>query len=1361
MYKPSGTYRLQFHKGFTFKDAERTLAYLKQLGIGAVYASPVFHSTPGSTHGYDGLNPNFINPEIGTIEQLEAFSEQLQQHNIGWVQDIVPNHMAFDPRNPWLRDVLEKGKNSEYAPFFDILWDAPGNEKLMVPFLGNTLEEEVKNGAIQLTYKDERFYFSYGETLYPAQTNTLKDASATNDPQQLIDRVNSNKEQLLSLLGNQEYRLCYWKKTEKRMNYRRFFTVNGLICLNIQHQTVFSKFHELIFQLVKKNVFQGLRIDHIDGLFDPVQYLVRLHEQVGDEPYVLVEKILQPDEVIPADWKTHGNTGYDFLAIVNNLFTNQEHESLLTRFYYRMDPTYKTFEQQLRDKKRWILHQHMAGELDNLLQLFVSLQLMPPDALPDDEIKEAIAEFLVNCPVYRYYGNAWPLQETEAANLHRIFEQIRQTNAGLIQGINLLASVLLAKPSGKDETFNKGALFFYQRCMQFSGPLMAKGLEDTLMYNFNRFIAHNEVGDSPGKFGYSIETFHKKMQLRQQQWPYSINATSTHDTKRGEDVRARLNVLSDIAPDWIIKVGDWMKKNSSLKENGFPDPNTEYFIYQTLVGHYPLPGCDAGDFSTRINEFLQKALREGKVHSNWTSPDEANETAANNFVAKLLDDHQPFWKEFKTFHEQVIDYGILNSLSQVLLKFTCPGIPDVYQGTELWDLSFVDPDNRRPVDYQIRAAYMKEVESLHQDLKTNPDDYFSIFNKLWEERYTGKIKLWLTHQLMQLRKQHNDLFTEGAYQPLKVKGKYKENILAFARRNKKEIVFVIVSLHLAGICTSQKKQWQQLDWADTAIVLPENIHPEGTSLLNAARMQLKGRITAQDLFNDMPFAVIKTGLIPNEREAGILLHISSLPSAFGIGDMGPEAGKFADFLQHTQQRYWQLLPINPTEAGQGHSPYSATSTKAGNILLISPEVLAVEGLLSKEELEAAALTNTGKTLFEKAARVRMQLFETAWKNFNSTVNENDKRAFNDFCLKEKEWLREFALYSLLKEMEKGKPWYEWTKEYKMRDKHALKSFEEKNHETLQKIKWLQFIFLKQWKALRKYCNDRDIAFIGDLPFYISYDSADVWAEPHLFQLDERGNKKAVAGVPPDAFSEDGQLWGMPVFRWNVMKKENYRWWVKRLKKNIELFDWVRLDHFRAFSAYWEVSGKETTARNGKWVKGPGSDLFKVVQKELGQLPFIAEDLGEIDEPVYKLRDRFQLPGMKVLQFAFGEETGISPHSPHNHAPNFLVYTGTHDNNTSRGWWREVDSSIKNAVQQYAGRPVKEHEISAMLCRMAYASTARIVIIPVQDLLGLDEQARMNKPSTSQGNWDWRLLPGQITKKEIDLLNEWTKIYNRK
>ena len=350
---------------------------------------------------------------------------------------------------------------------------------------------------------------------------------------------------------------------------------------------------------------------------------------------------------------------------------------------------------------------------------------------------------------------------------------------------------------------------------------------------------------------------------------------------------------------------------------------------------------------------------------------------------------------------------------------------------------------------------------------------------------------------------------------------------------------------------------------------------------------------------------------------------------------------------------------------------------------------------------------------------------------------------------------------MLKQLNNGKPWYEWKEEWKFKDQKAIDRLLIEEEELIRKVKWLQFIFSKQWHQLKEYCNNLGIQFIGDLPFYISYDSVDVWSNREIFELDEEGNSTAMAGVPPDAFSSDGQLWGMPVFKWDVLKENNYSWWVDRLRKNMELFDSIRLDHFRAFSAYWKVPAGETTAKKGEWIKGPGSDFFHQLREQLGELPFIAEDLGEIDEPVYRLRDEFKLPGMKVLQFAFGGDMPRSIHIPHNYSENFIVYTGTHDNNTIRGWFTtEADEENRLALERYVGRPLSSAEIPIVMARMAYGSVARIAILPLQDVLGLDQQARMNTPASAHNNWGWRLFPGQLTGIAERNLRKWTRMYNR-
>lgn len=496
------------------------------------------------------------------------------------------------------------------------------------------------------------------------------------------------------------------------------------------------------------------------------------------------------------------------------------------------------------------------------------------------------------------------------------------------------------------------------------------------------------------------------------------------------------------------------------------------------------------------------------------------------------------------------------------------------------------------------------------------------------------------------------------------------------------------------------------------------------------------------------------------RAAGVLLHITSLPSLFGIGDLGPEATRFADFLSRSGQRYWQMLPLNPTGPAQLYSPYSSTSSMAGNILLISPEQLVTDGLLNRREIKNFITAPTSKVEFKKADTIRKQLLPLAYQQFKS-----DKRSqvlYNEFWKKHQYWLPDYALYSVLKEKHKDSPWYQWPANFRKRNAQALQQFSDDNAEAIRFQGWLQYIFFRQWSRLKKYCNDRGIKMYGDIPFYVSYDSADVWSHPELFSIDSNGKMKGVAGVPPDYFNENGQLWGMPTFRWDVLKNTRYKWWIERIKANIELFDVLRLDHFRAFADYWEVPASHKNAKKGKWKPGPGHDFFINIGKAIGKLPFIAEDLGDINDAVYKLRDDFRMPGMKVLQFAFGDALSTSGYIPHNYSENFVVYTGTHDNNTTRGWFRkDIREKERKQIAVYSGNPVNERNVSEVLARMAYASTARIAILPLQDILALNESARMNTPASVTNNWLWRFKPGTLTNKTEKKLKEWVWMFGRK
>jgi 4-alpha-glucanotransferase len=496
----------------------------------------------------------------------------------------------------------------------------------------------------------------------------------------------------------------------------------------------------------------------------------------------------------------------------------------------------------------------------------------------------------------------------------------------------------------------------------------------------------------------------------------------------------------------------------------------------------------------------------------------------------------------------------------------------------------------------------------------------------------------------------------------------------------------------------------------------------------------------------------------SKRGSGILLHLTSLPSPFGIGDLGPWAYRFVDFLADAKQKYWQCLPLNPTDMEYFHSPYHSTSAFAGNPLVISPELLLQEGLVNSQELDPPPTFSDVRVDFRSVVEYKARLFTTAYDRFKKNPRCDE---FMRFCQEHASWLDDFALFMALKSQYGAKAWSDWPPDVRDRHTEALQSAKRDLHDKAEKGKFLQYLFFRQWMALKEHCNKRGIKIIGDMPIYVVHDSAEVWVHPGLFQLDHDKRPSAVAGVPPDYFSETGQLWGNPVYRWDVMRETRYEWWVARLAHNLKLFDLVRIDHFRGFMAYWEIPATEKTAVRGKWVEAPGKDFFQSLSERFTSLPVIAEDLGTITPDVWEVMDHFGLPGMKVLLFAFGEDLPTNPYAPHNHVRNSVVYTGTHDNNTAVGWYqKETNPEDRNRLSQYLGREVTAENVHLELIRLAMMSVADTAIIPMQDLLGLGEEARMNLPAKKSGNWGWRLLPHQLTAAVRNQLFEMTEIYGR-
>lgn len=891
MNNPISTYRFQFNKDFTLKDAERLIPYLRKSGIKTIYASPVFEAVKGSTHGYDVTNPLRINPEIGTEQEFETLVEKLHENGMSWVQDIVPNHMAFSPENPWIYDVLEKGKDSAHYDFFDILEDHPDenlNRKLMLPFFGKPLRQLIEDDELSISFDEDGFKLNYFDSNYPlsvpAYPKLLEAEKSVHIPKSVaaflnagrniknftelqkklfveysdsvqtknyidecLHTANNDKERLKSIIDALFYYPSFWKDTESKINYRRFFTINGLICVNVQHKHVFDATHKLIANWVKRGLIDGLRIDHIDGLFNPGEYLERLRELAGEDTYIVVEKILEKDEEIPADWPVEGTTGYDFLGMVNNLLTNPEKGPFFYEYYNEWIDKTDDFEDVFYKKNSFILYNRLKGELDNLTRECTSLGAVLKTKTDEGMLKKAIGEFLVFCPVYKIYRSPSKFTNHEKTMVSEIIGQAAEKNPALAKPLRLLEDLFLLKLPGTENEVPETDRFF-RRCMQFTGPLMAKGIEDTAFYSYNPFICHNEVGDSPSYFGIRTSTFHNYMKERLEKQPLTMNAISTHDTKRGEDARARLNVLSDVPETWMAATKEWYELNRELKQfdggKEIPTPNDEYLIYQVLCAHLPMDAKIGDSFINRLEEYLVKAMREAKVNSSWSDPDEFYESETIAFVRKILSSDSKFPASLKRFMEEIVPHGITNSITQLILKNTVPGVPDTFRGTEEWNLSFVDPDNRRAVDFEKLSANLGWI------IKNYETDAAGLAESLWHQPLDGQLKQWVSWLTLNERIQYPELFQKGDYTPLKVSGKYKKHIIAFHRKFGDQNLIVVLPLNTAGMPVNP-------NWEDTQVEFLETDIPALENRLTKQIVEVGKALNVQDFFDVIPFGVLR------------------------------------------------------------------------------------------------------------------------------------------------------------------------------------------------------------------------------------------------------------------------------------------------------------------------------------------------------------------------------------------------------------------------------------------------------------------------------------------------------------------------
>ncbi len=773
---PRATYRLQMHAGFTFADATAIVPYLARLGISHAYLSPITVAATGSTHGYDVIDPTRINPELGGEEGFRTLVAALRDHGMGTIIDIVPNHMGVaGGENAWWNDVLARGEDSEFAGVFDIDYRKP----VVLPVLGDPLPKALADGAIAIE-NDE--VVAYGEHRFPLR---LEDRG--------LGAVEGAA--LAELLDRQHYRLAWWRTADDELNWRRFFTVNELAGVRVGQEAVFEQTHALYFRLWQEGLIDGVRIDHVDGLTDPATYCRRLRARFeamprtdGTRAIIWVEKILGAGEPLADDWGIDGTSGYDFMEDVAALLHDPAGEAPLGDAWAALSGRSADFATEELQARQDVLAWQFEGQLKACVRAFVALAQSDPDnVLTPEMLRRGIERLLWVFPVYRTYGTGDAAPAADAA----IREAARERVAPLIPpGEEFVVDAVLAWLAGEGPGEADLAAEAVRRFQQLSSPVAAKGVEDTAFYRYGRLLSRNDVGFDAARFAGSIADFHERMVARAADWPRALLATATHDHKRGEDVRARLAVLSEVPDRWLAHVARWNDLTAEALEG--VDPADAYMLYQTLYAAWPdgLATGDADglrDFGERVAAWQEKALREGKLRSSWEAPQEDYEARCKALIDALLDPARSaaFLRDLAGFRDGVAAGAAAGSLAQVALRLTVPGVPDTYQGTEFADLSLVDPDNRRPVDYAARQAALADGRDP---------------------------KLALIAELLALRQAHPDVFADGTYRPVKVTGARADHVLAFIRQAGDVAVFVAVALRLAG---SEGPGW----WGDTVVAV--------------------------------------------------------------------------------------------------------------------------------------------------------------------------------------------------------------------------------------------------------------------------------------------------------------------------------------------------------------------------------------------------------------------------------------------------------------------------------------------------------------------------------------------------------------
>jgi (1->4)-alpha-D-glucan 1-alpha-D-glucosylmutase len=872
---PGSTYRLQLHREFTFDDAAGIVEYLKSLGVTHVYCSPYLQAAPGSMHGYDVVDHRRVNEELGGGAAHERFCKKLEKHGLGQVLDIVPNHMSLGSENKYWWDVLENGTNSRYASFFDIDWNSSEErlrDKVLVPILAEQYGRALSAGSVVVKRKGARFTVEAAGQVFPVSPGSMatilgkaaeyaksdalnfvsasfarlpspdfwdrrtilarhrdkrvlhglldrlchEEAEVTEAIDRVVREVNASVDALDEFLSQQYYRLAYWRTADQQLGYRRFFDVNTLIGLRVEREFVFDETHALVLKWLKQGLLDGVRVDHPDGLRDPKQYFERLRERAPDA-WIVGEKILEPGEWM-RDWPIEGTSGYDFLNMAMGVLVHQEGLRRLGEHYTAFTGDDADFPGVAHDKKIAVEQEALGSDVNRLTTLFVDICESNRDQrdFTRAEIRRAIREVAACFSVYRTYvvPERNEIVEEDRIRIGRATESAKANRADIDGALfDFIRDVLTLKVMGKVETE------FVDRFEQFTGPVMAKGVEDTAFYCWNRLAAMNEVGGDPDCDGFSLGHFHEYQVKMQQTFPTTMTALSTHDTKRSDDVRARMIVLTEMPDKFAEEVRRWSAHNARYRGGDQIDTGTEWFLYQTLAGAWPIS-------TERLWEYMLKAMREAKVRTSWVANNAEYENALHAYIDAILGD-QEFVAELEEFVGEIATAGRINSLAQTLMKYTAPGVPDLYQGGELWDFSLVDPDNRRPVDYGRRMTLLKEMQGMNAA-------------QVMERGDEGLPKLWVVHKALQLRREHPEWFgAEAEYALLTVERSQKERVIAY-RRGEQVVTVVPRWSHAAEA------------WGETAVVIPEG---RWTHRLTGEEIA-GGRVRVGELLERFPVALL-------------------------------------------------------------------------------------------------------------------------------------------------------------------------------------------------------------------------------------------------------------------------------------------------------------------------------------------------------------------------------------------------------------------------------------------------------------------------------------------------------------------------